>query len=167
MSARNWQGIPDWLIYAVRWQHATAMQAGEKRAGENAVELLTGKVLADDPEFARLIVARYVRTLVSAPKPRRRGQPGEHEHQMARCARMHAEGMSLRAIGRAEGISHGRARSLLAEWVTRLPEMDAGLIRAATPLEAPAVSPQAALEAPELTAEVYSYPNVTPLRRLA
>jgi hypothetical protein len=160
VSGRNWQGIPDWLVYAVRWQHATAMQAGQERAGEDAVDLIAGKVLADDPEFARVIVSRYVRSLVAAPKPRKRGKPGEHEHRLARCARMSAEGKSLRAIGRVEGISHTRVGQLLAEWVTRLPEMDAELIRAATPLETLPVNPQPA----GFTAKVAtSDPNVISL----
>lgn len=167
MSGRNWQGIPDWLVYAVRWQHGVAMQAGHERAGKDAVELLTGKVIADDPEFTRVIVGRYVRSLVSAPKPRKSGKPGVHEHRMARCARMHAEGESLRAIGRVEGISHTRVRALLAEWVARLPDMDAELIRAATP-EAPRaetlpVNPQAG----GFTAEFPDGQNVIPLRRPA
>lgn len=163
MSGRNWQGIPDWLIYAVRWQHAEAMSKGRERAGDDAVQYLAGKVLADDPEFARVIVERYVRTLVSAPKPREHGKAGEHEHRMTRCARMHAEGKSLRAIGRAEGISHTRVSQLLAEWVTRLPEMDPALVRAATPLETLAVNPQPA----GFTARVSTGPNVIPLRRPA
>ena len=167
MSGRNWQGIPDWLVYAVRWQHATAMQAGGKRADEGAVDFLAGKVLADDPEFTRVIVTRYVRTLVSAPAPRKRGKPGEHEQRMARCARMRAEDMSLRAIGRAEGISHTRVRQLLAEWATRLPEMDPALVRAANP-ETFAVNQDLAAPPPEpagFTAKVSGSPNVIPLVR--
>lgn len=162
MTAR-WQDIPDWLIYAVRGQHAAAMRDGQERAGEDAVAELAERVLRDDPEFARVVVARYVRSLIQAPKARRRGKPGERELLMADCARMDAEGMSLRAIGEQKGISHTAVRKILAEWRTRLPEMDPALILAATPVETEA-------ETNHITgfpAQVSSDPNVIPLRRPA
>jgi hypothetical protein len=162
MSAR-WQDMPDWLVYAVRWQHAAAMQDGQERAGEEAIQSLTDKLLRDDPEFARIVVARYVRTLVRAPKPKKRGKSGERERLMADCARMSAEGLSLRAIGEAKGISHTAVRNLLAEWQTRLPEMPADLIRLAAPVETLAVN----LAVAGFTPQVSTDPNVLAFRRPA
>lgn len=162
MTAK-WQDIPDWVIYAVRMHHAAAMTEGHERAGEEAVEQLADKVLRDDPEFARVIVARYVRSLVRAPKPRKRGKAGDRERLMADCARMSAEGLSLRAIGELKGISHTAARKLIAEWQTSLPEMPADLIVMATPAETPAVNPST----DGFPAQVSTDPNVIPLRRPA
>jgi hypothetical protein len=164
MTARTWQGIPDWLIYAVRWQHAEAMTEGRERAGEDAVQKLTDKVLAGDPEFARVIVERYIRSLVRAPKARKRTKDDKaRDRLMAECARMSAEGMSLRAIARAKGISHQSAANLIAEWQACLPEMSPDLIRLATP----AVNLPRQNGAADLTASVDSDPNVIPLRRPA
>jgi hypothetical protein len=159
----TWQDIPDWLIYAVRWHHAAAMENGAERAGEEAVAHLTEKVLRDDPGFASVVVARYVRSLVRAPKQRRRGKPGDREKRMAQCSRMRAEGQSLRAIGERLGISHTTVSKLLAEWDTRLPEMPAELIRIASPLETPGVN----LHADGFTPQVSADPNVIALRRPA
>jgi hypothetical protein len=163
MTAPNWQGIPDWLIYAVRWKHAAAMAEGRERAGEDAVQQLTDKVLADDPGFTRLVVERYVRSLVRAPKPKRHGKPGARERLMAGCARMSAEGKSLREIGEANGIAHTSVRRLLAEWQTRLPEMDPELIRLAAPMEQEAEPGYSGGVTPGVPAD----PNVIPLRRPA
>lgn len=163
MIARNWQDMPDWLVYAIRGQHAAAMTEGRQGAGEEAVERLTTRILAADPDFARVIIGRYVRTLVRAPKPRRRGKPGEREQLMADCARMSAEGLSLRAIGEQKGLSHTAVRKILAEWATRLPEMDPAIIRRAALVETPAVN----LPAAGFTPQVSTDPNVIPLRRLA
>jgi hypothetical protein len=163
MAGRNWQGIPDWLIYAVRWQHAEAMTEGRERAGSDAVRYLTDKLIADDPEFTRAVVESYVRSLVRAPKPRKRGKAGERERLMADCARMAAEGKSLRAIGDAHGITHTAVRKILAEWRTRLPEMDPALIRLAVPLETEAETNHSG----GFPAQVSSDPNVIPLRRPA
>jgi hypothetical protein len=163
MSGRTWQDMPEWLVYAVRWQHAEAMEQGIERAGEEAVETLTARIFDKDPEFARIIVARYVRGLVRAPKPRRRGKAGEREQRMADCARMSAEGKSLRAIGEAKGLSHTAVRKILAEWDARLPEMPPALVRAATPLETQAVNPSAGGFTPQVSAD----PTVIPFRRLA
>lgn len=159
MRGRNWQGIPDWLVYAVRWQHATAMQQGQQRAGEDAVELLTGKVLADDPEFTRVIVARYVRTLVRAPKPRKRKKDPRRDALMADCARLDAEGLSQRAIGELKGFSRTKVARLLAEWQTRLPEMPPHII---------ALSRPGGTDTPEVVPPARDTdPNVIPLRRPA
>lgn len=163
MSDRNWQGIPDWLIYAVRREHAAAIRDGAQSAGEDAVENLAARVLRDDPEFTRVIVTRYLRTLVRAPKARKRGKPGERERLMADCARMSAEGMSLRAIGERVDLSHTAVRKILAEWETRLPEMDPALIRRAMLAGTPAVNLPVAGFTPQVSAD----PNVIPLRRLA
>lgn len=162
MTAR-WHDIPDWLIYAVRGQHAAAMRDGQERAGEDAVTELADRVLRDDPDFARVIVARYVRSLIQAPKARRRGKPGQRERLMADCARMRAEGLSLRAIGEQKGLSHTAVAKILAEWETRLPEMPADLVRAATPMETPAVN----LAGTRFTAPVSTDPDVIPFRRPA
>jgi len=163
MTAGRWQDMPDWLIYAVRRQHAIAMKEGGERAGEEAVAHLTERVLSDDPEFARVVVGRYVRSLIRAPKPRRRGKAGGRERLMADCARLSAEGLSLRAIGEQKGLSHTAVRKILAEWQTRLPEMPAELIRIATPLETQSGN----LATAGFTAPVSSNPNVIALRRPA
>jgi lambda repressor-like predicted transcriptional regulator len=160
MSGPNWQDTPDWLIFAVRASHALARQAGGKAAAEEDIARLTDKVLRDDPEFARLVVARHVRTLVQAPAAKRQKKRNpERDRLMADCARLSAEGMSLRAIGREKGVSHLTVRSLIAEWQMRLPEMTAELIRLATPAGRQTTS--------GLTAAITNNPNVIPLRRLA
>lgn len=159
MSGQNWQGIPDWLIYAVRWQHAEAMSKGHERAGEEAVEYLADRLLADDPAFARVIVERYVRTLVRAPKPRKRKRDGERDRLMADCARLDAEGLSQRAIGELKGFSRTKVARLLAEWQTRLPEMPPHII---------ALSRPGGTDTPEAVPPARDTdPNVIPLRRPA
>lgn len=161
MSARNWQGIPDWLLYAVRASHVDAAKAGEDRAGEGAVNLLTNQLLADDPEFARVIVSRYVRSLVRAPKPRKRERKKARcrDEVIGACVRLDAEGLSLRAIGERLGISHATVRRMLAEWQTRLPEIPPDLLA----LSQPAVTQTVLAVTPQRS----SNPNVIPLRRPA
>jgi hypothetical protein len=159
VSGPNWQDTPDWLIFAVRASHALARQAGGKSAGEEDVARLADKILRDDPAFARVIIARHVRTMVQAPAPRQRKKDGARDLLMADCARLSAEGLSLRAISRQKGIHHTTTRRLVAEWQMRLPEMTGDLIRLATPAVA-----GTALHA---TAAVATHPNVIPLRRPA
>jgi lambda repressor-like predicted transcriptional regulator len=160
VSGPNWQDNPDWLVFAVRASHALARQSGEKGAGEEDVARLADKVLRDDPEFARLVIARHVRTLVLAPAAKRRKKRNpERDRLMAECARLSAEGLSLRAIGRQTGVSHLTVRSLVAEWQMRLPEMTADLIQLATPAVRETT--------PRLTAVVTNDRNVIPLRRPA
>lgn len=163
MAGRTWQDIPDWVIFSVRFAHHDAKAEGRQRAGSDAIAPLAARILAEDPGFARVIVEQYVRTLIRAPKPRRRKKTGERELLMADCVRLSAEGQSLRAIGQAKGISHTTVRKLIAEWQTRFPEMPAEIVRVAIPVETASVNPQNG----GFTAQVSSDPNVIPLRRPA
>jgi transcriptional regulator with XRE-family HTH domain len=95
----------------------------------------------------------------SAAAPEQR----ERERRMADCARMRAEGLSLRAIGQRHQISHTSVRKLLAEWDTRLPEMPAELVRIASPLENRGVNPSPGGFTPPLSSD----PDVITLRRPA
>jgi hypothetical protein len=169
MSGRTWQDIPGWLIYAVRREHAAAMSEGRERAGEDAAGLLTGQLLRDDPEFARVIVTRYVRTLIQAPKQRKRtGKDRARDRErlpvMADCVRLSEAGLSLREIGEAKGLSHTTVRKLIAEWQTRLPEMPAEIIRLSRPLETGPVNLATAGFTPGVSADG---PNVLAFRRPA
>lgn len=165
MSERNFQDVPDWLVNAVRGEHVTAQMDGRDRAGDDAVERLAARALADDPEFARAIVERYVRSLVRAPKPRRRTKDDKaRDRLMAECARMDAEGMSRRAIGEAKGISRQTAANLVAEWRACSREMSPDLIRLATPGRQPEAAKEPAALPPQIDAP---RPNLTLLRRPA
>ena len=153
MSGPNWQDTPDWLIFAARASRSAA------DGGEGAVTRLADAVLRDDPEFARAVIARYVRSLVRVPKKRRAKKTRTRDEVLAACARLEAEGLSLRAIGERLGISHSTARRMLAEWQVRLPEMPAELVQLSHPRVTKAT--------PSVTPPRSSDPNVIPLRRLA
>jgi hypothetical protein len=154
MTGRNWQDMPDWLVFDVRAHHARAVKAGVNGAGEDAVESLTGKILREDPEFARALVTRYVRSLVRARKPQRGKKDPARDRLMAECAALAAEGLSLRAIGERKGISRQTAANLIAE-------------RQMTPEKFPAVNAKRQTGDPDLTLPVDSGLNVIPLRRPA
>lgn len=159
MSDRTWQEMPGWLVYDVRAEHALAAKAGEAAPGERAVTAITDRLLQDDPEFARLVISRYVRSLLRAPKPRKRKKDADRDRLMADCVRLDAEGLALRAIGERKGIGKSTVARLLAEWQARLPEMPPHIIA----LSRPSV-PEAT---PAGTPRRDSDPNVIQLRRPA
>ena len=159
MSVRTWQDMPDWLNMAVR-----ACRALGNRTDEEIVEHLAARVLAEDPEFTRLLAARFVASLVRAPKPRRRGKSDiARDMVLAQCARLSAEGRSLRAIGEELGISRQTVANYIAEWQMCRPEMTPAAVRESRA----AVNAERQNKPAGLTPEVDTDPNVIPLRRPA
>lgn len=154
MSGRTWQDMPTWLRTAVRAHHHDG--GGE----DETVSALTARILVDDPEFTSVIVARYVRSLVRAPKPRKRPRADrKRDALLAETARLDAEGLSLREIAERTGVAHGTVARRLAEWQTRVPEMPASIVA----LSRPGVSQDAGRYA----SPVHLPAGVTPLRRPA
>lgn len=164
MSGRTWQGMPGWLPFEVRRHYALAVQAGLGESGDGAVDAMTEKVLREAPEFARMLVARHVRSMVRADLAARKRRKPETEKQARKarermrlgqeCAAMSADGWTLREIGRAKKVSHQTAANLIAEWL-----MSSGA----------EASRQKALSktALDLTQEVDDPPKLTLLRRPA
>jgi hypothetical protein len=159
VSDRTWQDMPGWLNLTIR-----ACRAAGSRTEDETVEHLTGRILAEEPEFARLLVSRYVRSLVRAPKPRKR-EKGDLRRDilMARCFRLSAEGSSLRAIGALLGISRQTVANYIAEWQMCLPEMAPAAIRHSRP----DVNARRQSDEPALTPPIDNDPNVIQFRRLA
>jgi hypothetical protein len=160
VSDRTWQDMPGWLQFEVRLHRARAVAAGLDETAEDAVAAIPGKVLADDPEFARLLVARFVRSLVRAAPAAGKRPATEKQEKKARerrrlaqeCAALADGGMTLREIGRAKGISHQTAANLISEW---LMSVDSTISRQDSPSKS----------ATDLTADFDT--NVVPLRRPA
>lgn len=162
MSGRTWLDMPEWLSFAVRVEHALAVVDGGEPAGEDAVTAITGRVLAEDPEFARVLVARFVRSLVRAapvagkrPQTEKQARKARERRRLAgECAALSRDGMTLREIGEAKGVSHQTVANLIAEW---LMSSDSYRARQSEPSKI----------ASDLTQDFDNDPNVIPLRRLA
>lgn len=115
--------MPGWLPSEVRRSHARALAAGQKVAGDEAVSAITDRVLAEDPEFARALVSRFVRSMTqAAPAAGRKHGDGKQKRKAAarqvlaeQCAQLSAAGMTLREIGRTTGVSHQTVANLIAE----------------------------------------------------
>jgi hypothetical protein len=162
MSGRTWLDMPGWLRFDVRRHHALAVMDGAGAAGEDAVSAITDRVLDEDPEFARVLVARYVRSLVRAapaagkrPVTEKQKRKASARKRLAgECAALSDAGTTLRDIGEAKSISRQTVANLIAEWL-----MSSDAARSRQSL----LSRNGA----DLTAEVDKSPNVIPLRRLA
>ena len=123
MSGRTWQDMPGWLPSEVRRSHARALAAGQVAAGDDAVSAITDRVLAEDPEFARVLVARFVGSMVRAAPAagarreddKQRRKAAARQNLAGQCADLRAAGLGLREIGRMKGISHQTVANLIAE----------------------------------------------------
>jgi hypothetical protein len=156
--------MPGWLPFEVRRRYALAALDGREGAAEGDVQAIADKVLSEAPEFARLLVARHVRSMVRADLAARKRKKPETEKQARKarerkrlaeeCAALSVDGWTLREIGAAKGVSHQTVANLVAEW---LMSADAAVSR----------QKAAVKTVPDLTAGFDRGRNVIPLRRPA